>query len=357
MVVVVAMAALEAQRRNPSIQITNLEEDQIDFVLSETDVSVANALRRVMIAEVTTLAIDQVFVHENTSVLLDEFIAHRIGLIPLRYTPRAADGYQDDYQQGPLVYRQGSLQRRFMEHRDCNCQGHCSKCSVTFELMADYDELQTDPDSDAPITVSSRQLESKDHDVAPAHFSNERERESSHDDGIAILRLAKGQRIHITAVAFLGIAKQHAKWSPCSACAYRQEPIIKFNHKRMEQMKADEKRAIVDACPTRVFDFDDRTEHIVIARPERWEGGCDTDECMMLATEILGQEQDLMTVRPNENKFFFTVETTGALSPTDIVLDALQTIKQKIGNISREVSNLDHSEGLGAETKADAMET
>lgn len=69
--------------RNPTIEITDVKKGQISFVLSRTDPSIANALRRVMIAEVPTMAIDIVEVENNTSVLNDEFIAHRLGLIPL----------------------------------------------------------------------------------------------------------------------------------------------------------------------------------------------------------------------------------------------------------------------------------
>lgn len=70
--------------RQPQIEILELKEDSMTFVLSKTDISVANALRRVMISEIPTMAIDLVEIENNTSVLHDEFIAHRLGLIPLR---------------------------------------------------------------------------------------------------------------------------------------------------------------------------------------------------------------------------------------------------------------------------------
>ena len=73
------MATLrERQRRFPKVHIRDLNEETCKFVLSETDVSVANALRRVMLAEVPTIAIDLVELESNSSVLNDEFIAHRL---------------------------------------------------------------------------------------------------------------------------------------------------------------------------------------------------------------------------------------------------------------------------------------
>ena len=67
----------------PKIRILELSRYTLKFELTNTELSVANALRRIIIAEVSTMAIDLVQVRENTSVLNDEFIAHRIGLVPL----------------------------------------------------------------------------------------------------------------------------------------------------------------------------------------------------------------------------------------------------------------------------------
>ena len=65
------------------MQIRELRDDYCEFVLSNTDASVANALRRVILVEVPTIAVDLVEIEENTTVLNDEFIAHRLGLMPL----------------------------------------------------------------------------------------------------------------------------------------------------------------------------------------------------------------------------------------------------------------------------------
>ena len=66
--------------RTPKIKVTDMKQDKISFELSETDISMANTLRRIMIAEVPTLCIDMVSFEENSTCLPDEFIAHRLGI-------------------------------------------------------------------------------------------------------------------------------------------------------------------------------------------------------------------------------------------------------------------------------------
>ena len=73
------MAEAEScKAREPKVNVISSNEESIHFELRDTDLSVANALRRVMLSEVPTLAIDLVEIHYNNTVLNDEFITHRL---------------------------------------------------------------------------------------------------------------------------------------------------------------------------------------------------------------------------------------------------------------------------------------
>ena len=69
------------------INIISLTENDMDFDLIGVDASIANALRRIMLAEVPTVAIEHVWIAINNSIIQDEVLAHRVGLIPIKCDP------------------------------------------------------------------------------------------------------------------------------------------------------------------------------------------------------------------------------------------------------------------------------
>jgi hypothetical protein len=86
----------------PTVRIRELKKDRVNFVLGNVDLAFANSLRRVVMADIPSVAIDMVEIEINTTVLPDEFIAHRLGMVPLisskcddaiRYTRVCFDNY------------------------------------------------------------------------------------------------------------------------------------------------------------------------------------------------------------------------------------------------------------------------
>jgi DNA-directed RNA polymerase subunit D len=155
-----------------------LERTNERVVIKFNDISrqYINAIRRIAISEVPTLAIDDVVILENSSVMHDEAVAHRLGLIPLR---TALD--------------------RFVMPQDCDCKSTlgCSKCRVL--LVLDSEAMEKTK------IVTSGELLSEDELVKPV------------SKDIPIVVLAPGQKLKFEAYARLGIGKDHAKWQPTSA--------------------------------------------------------------------------------------------------------------------------------------------
>lgn len=79
--------ALDDFAANLTIQPTRLSSERIEFDLIGVDASIANAIRRVLIAEVPTVAIEHVYIFNNTSIIQDEVLAHRLGLVPIQIDP------------------------------------------------------------------------------------------------------------------------------------------------------------------------------------------------------------------------------------------------------------------------------
>jgi DNA-directed RNA polymerase II subunit RPB3 len=215
--------------RVPNIKITDLRKDFAAFELSQTDASMANSLRRIMIAEVPTLAIDKVEFEENNTALQDEFIAHRLGLIPLRSTkPMAQWNY-------------------FHACEECSGDGSCDLCSVRFSLDVSYDDLapkMADMNYGEPLAITSQDLVCHSKEVFPVHFGDEEEERMSHDKGIMIIKIGPGQKLKFEAIAIKGIGKEHAKWSPVATVALKYDPIVRLN----DDMYVAVRGCAVDVC-------------------------------------------------------------------------------------------------------------
>jgi DNA-directed RNA polymerase subunit D len=134
------------------------------FLVRGASPAIANGIRRAMIADVPTFSIDTVRFVENSSVMFDEMIGLRLGLVPLT-TPL------DDFEEGDVV---------------------------TLAL-----------DVEGPATAYSGDLVSTDDLVQPA------------DENIPIIELKENQHLELEADAVLDTGKAHAKHQGGVSVGYR----------------------------------------------------------------------------------------------------------------------------------------
>lgn len=155
-----------------SLEIISKDSKKMSVKLKGVPLQYANALRRICLNGVTIFAVDTVDIIENSSVLPDEGLAHRLGLIPLK-----------------------TDLSRFNEPSKCDCHSEtgCSNCKVMLVLDSG--------DSDVTRTIFTSDLSSEDDSVKPTA------------DNIPIVQLAPGQKIKLECYARLGRGTEHAKWN------------------------------------------------------------------------------------------------------------------------------------------------
>ena len=139
------------------IEKFDADGDRATFTLTGARSGIANAMRRAISSSIQCFAIDRITFYENTSAMFDEYMAHRIGLVPIT-TP--SSGYNE-------------------------------KDEILFTLEAT-----------GPATVYSKSLESADKEVQVAN------------EKIPIIKLGPEQKIRMECKAVLGTGQKHSKFQP-----------------------------------------------------------------------------------------------------------------------------------------------
>jgi len=322
-------------RRMPLVEVTEDTDELCKFTLSKTDVSVANSLRRLILAEVPSMAIEIVNVEDNSTVLFDEFIAHRMGLIPL--SCHAVGDLPDDFVKETYGY---------VEHKDCDCLDGCEFCSVEYKLditnstdkilnVTHFDLKPTGrwvTDDNGEPTRNMLPF----HEVRPLPLRDEtlpRETDIT-DNGILIVKLKKDQRIAMTCTARKGIPKFHSKFMPVTLSLYNFQQIINLKRDEIDSLDLEDRVAFVECCPRKVFGLDN-ADKIQI---ERLNDCMYCDECVTKAREFGEKYQspklkEMVTVKMNQDLFHFTIEGVtkdGPRKPSDIVRAAIRVLDYKM---------------------------
>lgn len=275
-----------------ALKITVLEQtsNSIKLHVKGAPLHLINSIRRAAMSEVPTMAIDYVIFIENSSVFYDEYIAHRLGLIPLT-SENAHLKYKP-----PEECAEAGERRIFSP--DC---------------FAKFD-LEVEGPSKGELTVYSGDLVPSDTDVIPVYKN------------IPILKLIKGQRVKLEAFARLGRGKEHAKWSPVTVAAHKYVADI---HIREELCNGCGK--CVDACPRSVLKLVDNK---AIADTVKI---YDCSLCKLCENVC---ESKALKVLNREDEYILTFELTGALSLKSIIVSAADILTNKLNELEEKLKSM-----------------
>jgi len=264
------------------IEVLEKDDKSMRLLIRGVDVPFMNALRRTIVSEVPCMAVDDVVILENSSIMQDETIAHRIGLIPLTTD---LDSYN------------------LPEECPCKSEFGCNLCRVTFALEAEAKE--------GTRTVYSSELKSENPNIAPV------------SGNIPLTKLAKEQRLRIEAYARLGKGKIHAKWQPVSMCTYKYYPKIKISDKNCNACAK-----CVEICPRNVFAKVDKKIEVRNLR------ACTLcQDCV----EACPQEPAAIEVGWEPDSFIFNIESSGALPLERIMSEAVKMIDKQLGEFESQI--------------------
>ncbi len=180
------------------LKIIELKERFVRFSISDITPSIANSIRRTLIADIPKLAIDKVVIHhgqirdmenhqyDSSLPLFDEVVAQRIAMVPIRT----------------------DLKMNFREECSCNGQG-CALCTATFSI----NKL-------GPCVVYSSDIKPVSNPEATIADTN-----------IPIVKLGPKQALLISADAVMGRGSTHSKWQVANGVShkYHREFILKKN--------------------------------------------------------------------------------------------------------------------------------
>lgn len=297
----------DIQTFKKKFQIVPVRSDgnELEFDMIGVHPAVANAFRRIMISEVPSIAIEKVHIYNNTSIIQDEVLAHRLGLIPLKADPRLFE------------YKSEEADDAGTEHD-----------TLEFELKVKCARRKDIKDS------SNFDLIYKNHKVysgqikwiprgKQAQLYTEQDVGCIHDD-ILISQMRPGHELDLKMYAVKGIGKDHAKFSPVATAFYRLLPQIKLNR----QVSGKEAFLLQKCFSPGVIGIDENdTAYVKDAR---------YDSCSRNVFRY-PQLADAVKMSRVRDHFIFTIESVGALKPDLIFLEAVKELKKKCRRLIDEI--------------------
>lgn len=287
----------ERFKQQLQIVIVRNEENELEFDMIGVSPAIANAFRRLMLSEVPSMAIEKVHIYNNTSIIQDEVLAHRLGLIPLKADPRLFEyKVNENDPSNALDTLEFELKvkctRRNKESTEITNNDNMFKNHSIYSGQIKW------------VPIGNQASIYKESDVGPIN------------DDILISKMRPGHEFDIKLFGVKGIGKDHAKFSPVATASYRLLPEIRLNRPVVGR-----DAMLLQKCFSPGVIEIDKSEQAYV-KDARY------DSCSRNVFRY-PQIADAVTMSRVRNHFIFTVESLGALKPDVIFVEAAKVLKKK----------------------------
>ncbi len=298
--------SIMTSRHAPSIQVMSSSSTELVFLLKDSNVGFVNAIRRTILGQVPTMAIDVVDIRRNESPLGNEVLAHRLSLVP--FCSETKDDFE--YHARCCCTKKREMFSELVEqYPERCCENKCSRCSVEFSINV-INESKTDK-----LTVTSNDIKPKgDSFVRPIYYESD-------VLAIPLTRLGPDQTsCLVDVIARKGNGDMHAKWNPVSVAAYKPVAHIQIDK---QQATPGLLSQIAQSCPSKVFRMHNDTIEIE-----------DASRCTFCQECVHASPAGMVKVLALDTSFIFTIEVAaeGILSPRDVLKSALMIFKKEVAD-------------------------
>ncbi|KAJ1985237.1 DNA-directed RNA polymerase core subunit rpc40 [Dimargaris cristalligena] len=301
---------VEAFRNKFNVKVWRVSREEMEFDLVGLDASLSNAFRRILLADVPTMAIEKVFMHYNTGVVQDEVLSQRLGLIPINADPtKFVSKSADD----PLTELNTIVFKLDVE------------CTHNKEAAKD----ETDPNK----LYKNSSVYSGHLKWVPQHGQAETFADRPIKpvlDDILLAKLRPGQRITCELHCEKSSGRDHAKYSPVATASYRLLPVIDIK----QEITGDMALKLQKCFPSGVVDIIEKngqkTAKVVNARKDT------------MSREVLRHKefQGLVELKRKRDHFIFKIESTGAVPPAVLFAQSVKHMMDKCELVLKAVSEL-----------------
>eukprot|EP00877_Chromochloris_zofingiensis_P010207 jgi/Chrzof1/543/Cz01g19190.t1 len=293
--------------------INHMDQHSMEFEMIGIDPAIANAIRRILLAEVPAVAIEHVFIVNNTSIIQDEVFAHRLGLVPIQVDPSKLEWKSSDEapsEKNTIVLKLDVTCTRAPDGTLVNDKVYSS------QLLWLQGGSELPDETSCRFAIGQQDMFSTDEAPTPVH------------DDILLAKLRPGQSIELEAHCIKGIGKDHAKWSPVATAWYRLHPEVVL----LQEVEGELAEQLASTAPGLVV-VDSGADGVKRARvTDARQHENLLEKVRRLTEQELWAER--IQVRKRKEHFIFTIESTGALPPQELFKQALDILAAKCDKLA-----------------------